>query len=288
MLAIYKREFKSYFQSMVGCVFVAFLVAFTGIYFTAYNLNAGYPYFSYTLSGSLIVFIVGIPLITMRSFAEERKNKTDQLLLTAPVSLTKIVLGKYLAMISVVAIPNLIFCLFPLLIKMNGTAYLKTDYISIGVFFLLGCVYVAIGMFMSALTESQMIAFITTFGLLLILYLWNGIIGFLPSSAIGSLIGLIVVFTIIIAYVYHMTENWMLSVVLEVLGIVASVATYIVKSSLFENLLTKILGKLALADVFTDITNNHIVDITGIVLYLSVIAIFIVLTIQAIQKRRWS
>lgn len=288
MLAIYKREFKSYFQSMVGCVFVAFLVAFTGIYFTAYNLNAGYPHFSYTLSGSLIVFIVGIPLITMRSFAEERKNKTDQLLLTAPVSLTKIVLGKYLAMISVVAIPNLIFCLFPLLIKMNGTAYLKTDYISIGVFFLLGCVYVAIGMFMSALTESQMIAFITTFGLLLILYLWNGIIGFLPSSAIGSLIGLIVIFTIIIAYVYHMTENWMLSAVLEVLGIVASVATYIVKSSLFENLLTKILGKLALADVFTDITNNHIVDITGIVLYLSVIAIFIVLTIQAIQKRRWS
>ena len=288
MLAIYKREFKSYFQSMVGCVFVAFLVAFTGIYFTAYNLNAGYPYFSYTLSGSLIVFIVGIPLITMRSFAEERKNKTDQLLLTAPVSLTKIVLGKYLAMISVVAIPNLIFCLFPLLIKMNGTAYLKTDYISIGVFFLLGCVYVAIGMFMSALTESQMIAFITTFGLLLVLYLWNGIIGFLPSSAIGSLIGLIVILTIIVAYVYHMTENWMLSAVLEVIGIVASVVTYIVKSSLFENLLTKILGKLALADVFTDITNNHIVDITGIVLYLSVIVIFIVLTIQAIQKRRWS
>lgn len=288
MLAIYKREFKSYFQSMVGCVFVAFLVAFTGIYFTAYNLNAGYPYFSYTLSGSLIVFIVGIPLITMRSFAEERKNKTDQLLLTAPVSLTKIVLGKYLAMISVVAIPNLIFCLFPLLIKMNGTAYLKTDYISIGVFFLLGCVYVAIGMFMSALTESQMIAFITTFGLLLVLYLWNGIIGFLPSSAIGSLIGLIIILTIIVAYVYHMTENWMLSAVLEVVGIVASVVTYIVKSSLFENLLTKILGKLALADVFTDITNNHIVDITGIVLYLSVIAIFIVLTIQAIQKRRWS
>lgn len=288
MLAIYKREFKSYFQSMIGCVFVAFLVAFTGIYFTAYNLNAGYPYFSYTLSGSLIVFIVGIPLITMRSFAEERKNKTDQLLLTAPVSLTKIVLGKYLAMISVVAIPNLIFCLFPLLIKMNGTAYLKTDYISIGVFFLLGCVYVAIGMFMSALTESQMIAFITTFGLLLVLYLWNGIIGFLPSSAIGSLIGLIVILTIIVAYVYHMTENWMLSAVLEVIGIVASVVTYIVKSSLFENLLTKILGKLALADVFTDITNNHIVDITGIVLYLSVIVIFIVLTIQAIQKRRWS
>ena len=108
----------------------------------AYNLNAGYPYFSYTLSGVLIVFLVGIPLITMKSFSEERKNKTDQLLLTAPVSLRKVVMGKYLAMVSVLAVPNLIFCLFPLIIKMQGTAYLKVDYISIAVFFPSGmCVY---------------------------------------------------------------------------------------------------------------------------------------------------
>ena len=149
MLAIYKRELKSYFHSMTGCVFIAFLVMFTGIYFMAYNLNAGYPYFSYTLSGSLIVFLVGIPLLTMRSFSEERKTKTDQLLLTAPVSLTKVVLGKYFAMVTVLAVPNVIFCLFPLLIKLQGTAYLLVDYSSIAVFFLLGCVYLAIGMFMS-------------------------------------------------------------------------------------------------------------------------------------------
>ena len=131
MLAIYKRELKSYFQSMVGCVFVAFLLVFTGIYFVAYNLSAGYPYFSYSLAGSLIVFIVGIPLITMRSFSEERKNKTDQLLLTAPVSLWKVVLGKYLAMITVIGIPSVIFCIYPLIIKSQGTAYLGVDYISI-------------------------------------------------------------------------------------------------------------------------------------------------------------
>ena len=166
-----KRELKSYFHSMTGCVFIAFLVMFTGIYFMAYNLNAGYPYFSYTLSGSLIVFLVGIPLLTMRSFSEERKTKTDQLLLTAPLSLTKVVLGKYFAMVTVLAVPNVIFCLFPLLIKLQGTAYLLVDYSSIAVFFLLGCVYLAIGMFMSSLTESQIIAFISTFGILLLLYL---------------------------------------------------------------------------------------------------------------------
>ena len=288
MWAIYKRELMSYFRSMIGCIFIAFLVAFTGIYFTAYNLTAGYPYFSYTLSGSLIVFLVGIPLITMKSFSEERKNKTDQLLLTAPVSLTKIVLGKYMAMVTVVAIPNVIFCLFPLMIKMNGTAYLKVDYLSILVFFLLGCVYVSVGMFLSALTESQIIAYISTFGILLVLYLWNGIASFLPSAALSCMFGLIVIISLVILYIYQMTSNWLLSVALEVVNIIANVVVYLVKSSLFENLLTRLLGKLALADVFTGITENNILDVSGILLYLSIIAVFVYLTVQAIQKRRWS
>lgn len=288
MLAIYKRELRSYFQSMIGCVFVAFLVAFTGIYFVAYNLNAGYPYFAYTLSGSLIVFLVGIPLITMKSFSEERKNKTDQLLLTAPVSLSQVVLGKYFAMVSVLAVPNAIFCLFPMIIKMQGVAYLKVDYISIAVFFLLGCVYIAIGMFLSSLTESQIIAFITTFGVLLMLYLWDGILSFLPSSAISGMVGIIILLTFIAVYVQQMTGNWLIGGTIELVGIAACVVTYIVKASLFENILTKVLGNLALANIFTDITSKSIVDVSGIVLYLSIIVIFVFLTVQAIQKRRWS
>lgn len=288
MLAIYKRELRSYFQSMVGCVFIAFLMVFTGIYFMAYNLTAGYPYFSYTLSGSLIVFIVGIPLITMRSFAEDRKNKTDQLLLTAPVSLGKVVMGKYLAMVTVIAIPNVIFCLYPLIIKSQGTAYLKVDYISIGVFFLLGCVYAAIGMFLSSLTESQIIAFISTFGILLVLYLWDGILSMMPSSAVSGLVWIILLISLIAFYIYHMTDNFVISGGIEVIGVIVSLVLYFVKSSLYENLITKMLGKLTLANVFTDITSNSIVDVTGIALYLTIIAVFVFLTVQSIQKRRWS
>ena len=288
MLAIYKRELKSYFHSMTGCVFIAFLVMFTGIYFMAYNLNAGYPYFSYTLSGSLIVFLVGIPLLTMRSFSEERKTKTDQLLLTAPVSLTKVVLGKYFAMVTVLAVPNVIFCLFPLLIKLQGTAYLLVDYSSIAVFFLLGCVYLAIGMFMSSLTESQIIAFISTFGILLLLYLWDGILSFLPSSAFSGMIGILLILTLIVVYIYHMTKNWMLAAGIEAVGIVTALIVYSVKSSLYENLLTKLLGRLALADVFMNISSSNIVDVSGLLLYVSILIIFVFLTIQTIQKRRWS
>ena len=288
MRAIYKREFQSYFRSMTGNVFVALLVVFTGIYFMAYNLNMGYPYFSYSLAGSLMVYLVAIPILTMRSFSEERKNKTDQLLLTAPVSLFKVILGKYLAMISVLAIPMVIFCLFPLIIKMQGTAYLGIDYLSILVFYLLGCVYVAIGMFISSLTESQIIASISTFGILLVLYLWNGILGFLPSSAIGGLIGILLLFTVAVGYIYHMTGNVILSGGLELLGIVAGVVTYLVKSSLFKNLLTNCLSGLALTDVFSGIADNSILDVSGIVLYLSLIVIFFFLTVQTFQKRRWS
>lgn len=288
MAAIYKRELKSCFLSMTGPVFVAFLIAFAGIYFMAYNMTAGYPYFSYTLSGSLIVFLVGIPLITMRSFSEERKNKTDQMLLTAPVSLGKIVMGKYLAMVTVIAIPNVVFCVFPLIIKSQGTAYLAVDYISIGVFFLLGCVYAVIGMFISSLTESQIIAYISTFGILLVLYLWDGILALLPSSSISGLVGVIILLAVVSFYIWHMTGNAVLSGGIALVGAIAGIVTYIVKPEVYENLLSRFLGKLALANVFTDITSNSIVDMTGIALYLSIIAVFVFLTVQTIQKRRWS
>ena len=288
MTAVYKREIRAYFQSMTGPVFIAFLMAFTGIYFVAYNLSAGYPYFSYTLSGSLIVFLVGIPLITMRSFSEERRSRTDQMLLTAPVSLFGIVMGKYLAMVTVIAIPNVIFCIYPLIIQSQGVAYLTVDYISIFVFFLLGCVYAAIGMFLSALTESQIIAFISTFGILLVLYLWDGILSLLPSSAASGLIGVLIILILAAVYSYHMTDKMARAGIIGGIGAAVGIILYIVKPSLYENLLSNLLGRLALADVFTDITSNSIVDVTGIALYLSIVAVFVFLTVQAVQKRRWS
>ena len=112
---------------MIGYVFIAFLVAYAGVYFMAYNLNYGYPYFSYVLTGILFVLLIAVPVLTMRSFAEDRKNKTDQLLLTSPVSLPKVVLGKYLAMVTILMVPCVIYLIFPLIIKSQGTAYILTD-----------------------------------------------------------------------------------------------------------------------------------------------------------------
>lgn len=288
MRGIYKREFKSYFYSMIGYVFIAFLVVFVGIYFMVYNLNYGYPYFSYTLSGGLFILLIAIPILTMKSFSEERRSKTDQLLLTAPVTLGQIVWGKYLAMVSVFAIPNLIFCLFPLIIKASGNAYFKVDYCAILAYFLLGCAYIAVGMFLSSLTESQIIAAISTFGVLLVLYLWNGLVDFLPSSAGGNLAGVLVIWSLLAFAVYQMSKNWVLAAVFEIVGAAAGAAVYFLRPSWMEGLLSDVLGKLSLSDGFTSILNDHLLDVGSLFLGLTFIALFIFLTIQTIQRRRWS
>ena len=288
MIAIYKRELRSYFHSMIGYVFIAFLVAYTGIYFLAYNLNYGYPYFSYVLSGIMFVYLVVIPILTMRCFAEDKKNRTDQMLLTAPVSLFKIVLGKYLAMVTIMAIPCLIYLIFPLIIKAQGTAYILVDYLAILVFFLLGCVYIAIGMFISSLTESVIIAAIGTFGILLLTYLWSGILNFIPSAAWANAVAVAVLLSLVVLAVWNMTRNIVISGALELIVVAGTIITYVAKKSLFESLLSTFLGKLELTEVFSNIADNHLLDVSGIILYLSLIVLFFFLTMQMIQKRRWS
>ena len=288
MRAIYKRELDSYFHSMIGYVFISFFLAFTGVYFMAYNLNYGYPIFSYVLSSLVFILLIAIPVLTMKSFSEDRKSRTDQLLLTAPVSLGRIVLGKYLAMVTVYLIPNLVFCLYPLVLKIQGNAYLLTDYCGILVFFLMGCVFIAIGMFLSSLTESQIIAAISSFGVLLILYLWNGILGFLPSSALLNLIILLVLLTLVSALVWHITGNPVMAGILEVIFLAAGVIVYAVDSGLYESLLSDVLGQLDLTAPLTAVVASSLLDTGSIILYLSVIGLFIFLTMQSIQKRRWS
>ena len=288
MRAIYKRELRSYFHSMIGYVFIAFLVAYTGIYFLAYNLNYGYPYFSYVLSGILFVYLVAIPILTMRCFAEDKKNKTDQMLLTAPVSLFRIVLGKYLAMVTIMAVPCAIYLIFPLIIKAQGTAYIKVDYLAILVFFLLGCVYISIGMFVSSLTESVIIAAIGAFGILLLTYLWSGILNFIPSAAWANAVAVAVLLTLAVLAVWNMTKNVVISGVLELIVLAGTLITYFVKKTVFESLLPTVLGKLELTEVFSNIADNHLLDVSGIILYLSLIVLFFFLTMQMIQKRRWS
>lgn len=287
MTAVYKRELRSYLTSMIGYIFIFFILLLTGIYFSAYQLSAAYPKFEYTLSALTFVFLISVPILTMRVLAEERKQKTDQLLLTSPVSVEKIVMGKYLALVTVFAIPMAIICLYPLLMTKFGTVSLGMAYTAILGFFLLGCANLAIGVFISSLTESQVIAAVLTFVLLFAFYMMNGISSFFSEGALSTCItfGLLILAASII--IYTMIKNFLISAVVCAAGEAVLAVFYLVNSEFFAGGIQKVLQVFNISGHFDNFANG-IFDINGILYFISVIAVCVFLTIQSIVKRRWN
>lgn len=287
MTAVYKRELRSYLTSMTGYLFIFFILLLTGIYFSAYQLDIAYPKFEYTLSAMTFVFLICVPILTMRTLAEERKQKTDQLLLTSPVSVGKIIMGKYLALVTVFAVPMAIICFYPLVMSKFGDISFGTAYTAVLGFFLLGCANLAIGVFISSLTESQVIAAVLTFVLLFAFFMMNGISSFFSEGSLSTCItfGLLILAVSII--IYSMIKNFMISALVCVIGEIALAAVYMINSSFFAGGIQKVLQIFNLSGHFDNFANG-IFDINSIVYYLSVIAVCVFLTVQSIVKRRWN
>ncbi len=287
MLAIYKKELRSYLTSMAGYVFIAFILLILGIYFTAYNLQYASPDFGITLNAVTFLFLIITPVLTMRILSEEKKNKTDQLLFTAPVAVWKVVLGKYLSMVTIYLIPVVIVSFYPTIMAQYGTVSYAMAYTAVLGFFFLGCAQIAVGLFLSSVTESQVIAAVLTFGVLFCSYVMDGIESFFSDTAMSSFLTFLVISIVVALAVYQMTKDAILSGILGIILVVANVILYLVKSSFYEGLVQKFLDLLAIANYFDNFVGG-ILDVTGIVYMLSVICIFVFLTIQCIQKRRWS
>lgn len=175
MRAIFKREVKSYFQNVVGWLFIAAVLAVFGLYFYAYNLRSGYPYIYYAFSAVTMLLLIAVPILTMRSFSEEQKNRTDQLMLTSPVSVGQIVLGKYLAMLFVYSVDIAVFAVMPPVLSRFGSVPMGESYIALLGFWLYGAACIAVGMYISSITESQVIAAVLTFVALFLSYMMSGI-----------------------------------------------------------------------------------------------------------------
>ena len=196
---------------MIGYLFIFFILVLTGIYFSAYQLSAAYPKFEYTLSALTFVFLIAVPILTMRVLAEERKQKTDQLLLTSPVSVGGIVLGKYLALVTVYAIPMGVICLYPIVMSKFGTVSFASAYTAILGFFLLGCANIAIGVFFSSITESQVIAAVLTFVFLFAFYMMSGISTFFSQTSLSTCIAFGLLILALCIIIYTMIKNFVIS-----------------------------------------------------------------------------
>ena len=207
MCAIYKKELRAYLTSMTGYIFMAVLLAVTSLYYVANCLVGGYPVFGAVLSSVYFVLLIIVPVLTMRSMAEEKRQKTDQLLMTAPISLWKIVLGKYLAMVTIFLIPMAILCLYPLILLQFGSVSLPMAYTAILGYTLFGAACLGIGLFLSALTESQVIAAVLTFGVLFFLNMASGIANVIGASgAVASVLNALCIYQPFINFVQGMFD----------------------------------------------------------------------------------
>lgn len=287
MLAVYKKELRGYLTSMVGYVFIAFVLLILGIYFTAYNLQYASPDFGATLSSVTFLFLVITPILTMRILAEEKKNRTDQLLLTAPVSVWKVILGKYLSMVTIYAIPVVISAFYPLIMGRYGVISYPMAYVAVIGFFFLGCAQIAVGLFLSSVTESQVIAAVLTFGILFCSYMMDGIESFFSDTAVSSMVAFLILAVVLGIVVYQLTKNIIFSSCVGGVLVIVVAAVYFIKPTIFTGLIQKFLNLFAIANHFDNFVGG-IFDVTGIIYMLSVVCIFVFLTVQCIQKRRWS
>ena len=287
MSAVFSHELKNYFQSLTAYVFGAFLLAFTGIGALMYNINAAVSNFEYVLDFCSIVFVVIVPILTMRVIAEERKQKTDQLLYSLPITTTQVILGKYLALLVVYAIPLCIISFYPLLFRRYGEVYLLTAYGSILAFFIMGSALIALGVFISSLTENQGFAAGIGIAAILLNYFSVTLSEYVSSTAYSSLVSMFVIVVLLAIVIKKLTKNDALAYGVGGVLIAGLMITYFVDMEKLEGLLPDIMTKLSLFKQFSYFVNG-VFDMTAIVYFLSVIAFFLFLSVQSLEKRRYN
>lgn len=287
MLAVFKHELRIYFHSLTAYVFGAFLLVFVGIGAMLYNLQAAVSNFEYVLSFSALVFVVIVPILTMRVIAEERKQKTDQLLYSLPISTTKVILGKFFALLVVYLVPLAIIAFYPLIFAQYGQVYLPTSYGSLIAFFIMGAALMALGIFVSSLTENQGFAAGIGIAAILLNYFSVSLAEYVSSTAFGT-VAAIIVFTLLLAWVvYRLTRNELLAYAVALAVIAATLVVFYIDYTMLEGLLPEVMRTLSLFDRFETIVNG-VFDITAIVYFLSVAVFFLFLSVQSLEKRRYN
>ena len=287
MIAVLKHELKGYFHSLTAYVCGAFLLVFIGIGAMLYNIQAAVSNFEFVLGFGSILFVVLVPVLTMRVLAEERRQKTDQLLYSLPITTTQVIAGKYLALLTVFALPMVVITLYPLLFAQFGAVYLPTAYGSILAFFLVGAALIALGMFISSLTDNQGLAAGIGIAVILFNYFSVQLAEYVSATGIGSFIAILVLILGLGMLIRHLTKSEGLALTLSIGLMAAALGAYFMTPESFEGLLPRIMTELSLF-AHLNVFVNGMFDLNGIVYFGSVIVLFLSLAVQSMEKRRYN
>ena len=287
MRAIFQHELRGAFHGLAAYLFCAFLLVFVGVGAMIYNIQAAVANFEYVLQFVCIGLVVIVPVLTMRSFAEERRQKTDQLLYSLPLGTWDIVAGKYLALVTVFLVPMVFISAYPLLFSIYGEVYLPSAYGSLLAFLLLGAALIAAGIFVSSLTESQGFAAGIAIAAFLLNYYSVSLADQVSATALGSLLALGVTALLLALLIRALTRNAALAWGVGGVCALAALAVYLIDAAKLEGLLPTLMEKLSLFERFYPFVNG-IFDWTSVVFYGSVIVFFLFLTVMSLEKRRYN
>lgn len=286
MKAVFKHEIGLYYHSMLAYVFGAFLLEFIGIGAMMYNINSAVANFEYALGTFCIGFVALVPVLTMRVMAEEKKQKTDQLLSLLPITGVDIVLGKYFAMAVVFVTPMLVACIYPFIFSFYGDVYLPTSYGALFAFICLGLALTAIGMFISSLTESQGMAAGICVVVMLFCYYSASLADYISSTAF-NVAALLVLSALLAMLVRRLTRSDAAGLILLVLCVAAVVVIWLVSPTSLETLIPDLMNQLSLFERFYTFVNG-VFDLTAIIYYISVAVFFLFLCVQSWEKKRYN
>jgi len=287
MFAIFKRELRAYFLTPIGYLYMGLFLLLTGIFFAFYNMFPQNSQFASFLGNILIIYLFTIPLLTMRLFSEEKRQNTDQLLLTSPVSITAIVCGKFLAALTVYCGTLAFTALYSVVIALYGDPQVWETVGSYIGFIFLGASYISVGIFVSTVTENQLTAALISFFSLFLIWLIDSVSQVVPSDTRSGIISAVILLVALCVFIYLNTRNWVITLGAVLVGGLAIGGFYFFKQDVFFGFIRKFLGWFSLNRRYGSFTMG-LLKFDSLLYYVSFSGLFLFLTVRRIEKRRWN
>ncbi|MCL2873842.1 MAG: ABC transporter permease [Defluviitaleaceae bacterium] len=285
MKTIIKRELLSYFATMTGWVFIGLFVFMSAVYFSIINVLGLLPYYNLTLQNKTIMFMIFVPALTMRFFAGEARQNTDKLLFTLPISAVEIVLGKFFGGVLLFLFALGLTLIFPFILSFFGTlpvAHIAGTFIG---FALVGCAFIAVGLLISAVSNSQILSAIGTFCTILFLFLVDVVVSILPSGELASVIYAFALVIIAAVLLYAFTKNFYAAMTTGAMGSFLIALTYFAMNDMYTGLITRSFRWLSIMSRFDNFSRG-ILNISDIIYYITFAAALVIITITVVDVRR--
>ncbi len=288
MIAVYKKELRAAYTGLLGYALSAFYLLFAGVFVTMNNLNGKSTSIETTYSYILFALLMIIPVLTMRSLAEERQSGTYLLLSSLPIRTMDFVLGKYFALLTVLAVPITLVGSYSVLLSFYGNVRLLSAVLVTFALFLVAASMTAIGLFISSVTSSVMMSAVLTLGALLLIYYLPALVVLLPATAFGSFLVFTILLILIGVLIGYFTKslNWGLLSTALLEGCLVAVLLFV--PTLLEGAAAQIIGLLSLTSRFEVFALYGLFDLSAVFYFFSMCFLFIYFTVASVEKRRWN